>query len=136
MLTVGRTVLVLALAIPLGLAFDLTGVAAGYAIGFLADVALRSVIAARYLHQPLHALWSRREMAAVVAAYALGFLAARLVDDALGGHLGTLVALTAGSLAFAAAFVVGGGINRRDRNRLQEMLARRRAREPDPALAG
>lgn len=136
MLTVGRTVVVLALAIPLGVAFDLTGVAAGYAIGFLLDVALRSVIAARHLHQPLHTLWSRREMATVVAAYALGFVAARLVDDALGGHLGTLVALTAGVLAFAAAFVVAGGVNHRDRARLQELLARRRARARGRALAG
>lgn len=132
-LSVGRVGVIVAIAIPLGVAFGVTGVAAAYVIGYGIDVCVRSIVTARHLTTRLRRLWPLREMAAMVAAYVLAFAASRLVDDAVGTLFGTLLALATGVLVFLAVFLVLGGINDRDRKLLTRLLKRRDSRV---AMAG
>lgn len=127
LLSVGRMIVIIAIAIPLGVAFDATGVAAAFVISYGIDLAARSALTVRHLGTPLRTLWPLREIAALGLGYGLGFAAARVVDGAVGGLFGTLLALTVGVLVFAAVFVIGGGLNQRDRERVGRLLERRRS---------
>jgi O-antigen/teichoic acid export membrane protein len=103
---------------------------AGYvASALLGGAALRSVMT-----RPLRATWPIRERFTLAAAYAAGFGAAHFTEQAAPSTAGLLLCLLAGTAGYAAAFVVLGGVNARDRHRLTEISARiRPKREQQPA---
>jgi hypothetical protein len=72
----------------------------------------------------MHALWSARQLGALLLAYGGGFGAARLVDDAVAGIVGLLTGLAAGSLVYAMIFLALGGFNDRDRRRFGDVKRR------------
>lgn len=109
-----------ALAGPLGP----TGPALGLVAGLVASTSVMHPAVRRGLSRPLRHLWGPRGMVAQVAAYAAGFGAARGLDTALDGHLGTLAALAAGVVAYAGAWAVVGGLEDRDRDRITSLRAR------------
>jgi O-antigen/teichoic acid export membrane protein len=111
-----------ALTSPMGI----TGTALGLLAGATAELIWISIVTARQLSAPLTSLWPARQLAALVIATGAGFGAARAVDEALGGVLGTLLALTAGSIVYCALLLVAGGIGERDRERLRAVAARLR----------
>ena len=119
--TVGAT-------IALTLEFGLVGTASGALIGYSTDLLILSVAVRRHLSTPVTRLWPVRQFAALAAAYAAGFAAARLVDDALDGAVGLLCALPAGAIAYLAVFVALGGVGPRDRVRLRWARERLRRR--------
>jgi O-antigen/teichoic acid export membrane protein len=103
---------------------------AGYvASALLGGMALRSVMT-----RPLRATWPIRERLTLAASYAAGFGAAHITEHAAPSTAGLLLCLLAGMLGYAAAFVVFGGVNDRDRHRLAEISGRIRSkREQQPA---
>lgn len=132
---VGVTLAVV-LAGPLGA----TGPAIGLVLGMLASTAVMHATVRRGLSQPLHRLWGPRAMLAQIGAYGAGFAAAYAVDDRLDGHLGTLVALAAGFVAYVVPFLALGGLEERDRERMARLRSRfgrgAAPAEPPPAQAG
>ena len=123
----GRMILTLASGVVLTLHFGETGMALAILVGLLADLVYMTRTAHRHLSQPFHRLWPYPQMLAVPVAYACGFAAAHLTSASLPGAGGVVAALSAGSAAFAAGFVLAGGINSRDRERLGSIVARLRA---------
>jgi O-antigen/teichoic acid export membrane protein len=107
-----------------------TGTALGLLGGAAAEVATIAVLGARYLETPIAVLWPPREQAALVAAYAAGFAAARGVAVVLPGVAGLLPALAGGALAYVLVLVAAGGINDRDRGRAADAVAQLRRRRP------
>jgi hypothetical protein len=85
-----------------------------------------------HLATPVHKLWPPRQIAALIAAYAGGFAASRVVYNTIGGFGGLAIALVCGLVAYAAVFALAGGIGRRDRERVQALLESRRARNATP----
>jgi hypothetical protein len=76
----------------------------------------------------------------LLAAYVAGFVATNRVEHAFRSSLAFLpLALLAGLVAYIALFVAGGGVNRRDRRRLEEAIKKarvwreRRAGSEEPA---
>jgi O-antigen/teichoic acid export membrane protein len=128
--SVVRMVATVALSAVLITAFGITGAAAAICAGALLDIAIKFTVTKRHMRTPLLTLWRAREQLAVVVAYAAGYAAARVVDQSVAGALGLVAAVPAGCVAYAAAFVAAGGVNRRDQARLRSVLARLR-----PALA-
>lgn len=118
-----RMVVTLALAVPLTLRFDETGMALAMVSGLSLDLAYMSWTTRRHLSEPVHRLWSYRQMLAIPLAYACGFGVARIVYLSVSGVLGVLAGLIAGTAAFVFAVVVAGGINSRDRERLASVVA-------------
>jgi O-antigen/teichoic acid export membrane protein len=112
------------LAPPLGITGAALGLVAGGAVNFV----WTSLVARRHLSRPVRTLWHPREALALVLAFGAGFAAARLVDASLGGLVGLLPALLAGTAAYAGVFAVAGGINDRDRKRLAVLGRRLRRR--------
>jgi O-antigen/teichoic acid export membrane protein/peptidoglycan/LPS O-acetylase OafA/YrhL len=112
----------------------IAGAALGLLTGACAEVAWLLILTARALDASLHALWPRREMAAIAIAYAAGFGAAHAVASALPGVAGLPAALAAGAAAYGLAFAAAGGLNARDRARAGALAAwlRRRWRAPTP----
>jgi O-antigen/teichoic acid export membrane protein len=126
-------VLLIVLTPPLGIAGPAISLLAGYAWhAVFAGIAMRP-----YLTQRLRVSWPIRERLALAVAYAGGFGAAHAVEHALPGTGGMVVAVTAGGVAYLPLFVVCGGLNARDRQRLGQLVEwvrRRTGREPAPAV--
>jgi O-antigen/teichoic acid export membrane protein len=123
-IALARLVTIVVLTVALTTAIGIVGTAAAIAIGYTVDVVLGSQVTRRYLETPVSALWRYREMIALLVAYGFGFITARAIDSTLDGAIGTLVALAAGSVAYVV-IVAAGAINRRDRERLSELLLAR-----------
>jgi len=121
--TVGMTV-GLAVAIPMSMVEGVTGPAIGLVLGIFSSTCVMHGSVRRMLSTPLAQLWPPRQMVAIAVAYASGFAAAYAVDRSLDGHLGTLVAVTAGAVAYAAGFVLPGGLGERDRDRIRSIRER------------
>jgi O-antigen/teichoic acid export membrane protein len=122
--SIGRMAVTIAAAIPLTVALGVTGPALGVAIGCACQLSAQLLYVRRYLSGPVSRFWPKRSMVVVALSYAAGFAAARATYTALPNSLGLLVALFAGSLAYAACFVLGGGLLPRDRERLRRAVAR------------
>lgn len=117
--------------------FGITGTALGQLVGYLVGFVVISVWTVRALSQPLLTLFSLRQMAGIAVGYAAGSTAAHVVDGQVGGPGGLVLALTAGSVAYAVALLVVGGIAPRDRERARKVLRRvvpARGRSAAPAL--
>ena len=122
----GRMILTLALGVVLTLRFRETGMALAIVLGLLADLVYMTWTTYRHLSQPFHQLWPYPQMFAVPFAYACGFATAHATSAWLPGAGGAVVGLASGSAAFAAGFVLAGGVNSRDRERFGSVVARLR----------
>jgi O-antigen/teichoic acid export membrane protein len=121
--------------IGLTLWIGMTGTALGLLVGAVVEVALMAALTARYLDAPMRLLWPRRERAAIVSAYIVGFAAARATVSALPGLAGLVPALATGTLAFLLTLVAAGGVNDRDRARAAALVAWLRQRSRAPAAS-
>ncbi len=112
------TILLLVLLTPsIGVVGPALALLAGYVVAaVLSGLALRPSLAS-----PLRVTWPRRERWAIIAAYAGGFMAAHAVEQVISTTAGLLLSLPAGILAYLLLFAVCGGINSRDRRRLDEL---------------
>lgn len=107
-----------------------SGVALSMALAFAVHTLWLALRVQRGMSTPLHVLWPARKMLAVPAAFAAGFAISRLVDVSVGGLVGLVLALAAGTLAYAGAFVLLRGADQRDRERARKLVERLR-RSPD-----
>ncbi|MBJ7331721.1 MAG: lipopolysaccharide biosynthesis protein [Solirubrobacteraceae bacterium] len=127
-ISIARTVVGLTAMALLTWQMGITGAALGQLLGYAFGFAVTSVLTVRSLTQPFGALMSVRQVIAVPLGYGAGFVVARAVDEAFGfAAVGVPVALAAGSLAFAAVALAVGGLNDRDRDRV-DRLRRKLAR--------
>jgi O-antigen/teichoic acid export membrane protein len=137
-IAIGRMVATLALSVPLTRSLGAAGTALAVVAGLALETGYMFWTTRRHLAQPLLRLWPVRQVSALVASYAVGFLVARVVDDAVAGLLGTVAALCAGGAAYVAIFLLAGGLGPRDRERWASLQAsfreRRRVRRLDPQL--
>ena len=118
----------------LGHLLGITGVALGLLAAATVQLALQSRVTHRHLHEPVRKLWPLRSVAALAVAYGLGFGVARGIDELADGIPGTIAALAAGSLAYAAAALLLGAVLPRDRRLAAEVVGRVRGRDaPAPA---
>lgn len=123
-----RLAVTVALTVMLTPRIGIAGPAIGLLAGFLLDMAWKTVALRPFLSRSLHVSWPLRQRLALVVSYACGFGAARALERSLPSTGGLLLSLIAGTLAYAGALLLGGGLNHRDRERLAEALASARAR--------
>ena len=124
LLTIVRTVVVIGLTVGLTLLLGLTGAAAAIVAGYVIELALLAWVMRGHLERPLHRQWGGRQLVATVLAYVVGFGFARVVDVQVSGVTGLVAALGGGSMVYAAAFLVAGGMKTRDWERAAPVLAR------------
>lgn len=124
-----KMVVVVTSCIFLAQADGITGAAISLVIGCVVDVSIRFQITRRIvLNGRFTQIWPVRTMLATALAYGTGFVAARVVNDVLGGVPGVLAALVAGVVAYVVTLVAAGGILSRDVRVLRNLLGR--ARKP------
>jgi O-antigen/teichoic acid export membrane protein len=107
---------------------NFAGPALALLAGMLVSVVLFGLALRRHLTRPLRSTWPLRERATLVVAYAAGFGAAHAVEQAAPSLAALPLCLAAGTLAYVAVLVLGGGVNRRDRERIGVLRARLRSR--------
>lgn len=129
-ISVARAVITLILTIPLTIELGATGTALGLVLGAVLVLPVTVGQARRHVTEPISRWWGSRDLFAVAAAYAGGFLAAHGVDGALDGIPATALALLAGCAAYGGAFMLAGGVRPRDRERLRDVLAGLGRRRP------
>jgi O-antigen/teichoic acid export membrane protein len=115
-----------------------TGAAIAFILGLLVDFAFATRLVVRNLATPFLELWPPRQFVALVAACAGSYACSRIIDAVLPFPLNILFGVGVGMLAFVAILISGGGVDTRDRERLQDLrrlVAQRRAR-PAPTAEG
>ena len=122
--SLGRMVVTIAASIPLTVALGVTGPALGVALGCVCQLSAQLFYVRRYLSGPVSRFWPKRCMAAVALSYGVGFVISRAVYAELPGALGLIVALGAGSVAYAGVCLLGGALLPRDRERLRRAGAK------------
>ncbi len=127
-IAVGGAVATTVATVALTLRFGITGAAVGSLTGSCIEAAWLALHTRRHVATPLRVLWPPREAVPLVLGYAAGFAAAHAVATALPGVAGLLPALAAGSAAYVAVLVAGGGVNDRDRARIAALSRWMRAR--------
>ncbi len=130
-----RMILTIALLVVLTPAIGIVGPAIALLAGYLVVIVLSGIMLRPFLTQPLRATWPRRERLTLVAAYAAGFVAARLTEQVFPSLAGIPVCLAAGTVAYAAVFVALGAVNKRDRRRLTEAIRMARSWRSSRAVA-
>ncbi|HZV74518.1 MAG TPA: oligosaccharide flippase family protein [Conexibacter sp.] len=125
-----RMAATLAVGIPLSLWLGSVGTGAAVIVGLGVDVLSMAPRVHRELASPLRVLWPLRQVAALLAAYAAGIVASRVVDLAIPTFAGLVLATLAGSAAYVAVLLTGGALNARDRQRLAAERGRLRLRRP------
>ncbi len=96
--------------------------------GFLPVAVLSGIALRPSLTRSLRATWPLRERFALLAAYTAGFAVAHGIEQVAPATVDLLLCLPAGIAAYAAAFLLVGGLNLRDRSRLAELLSWLRSR--------
>jgi membrane protein EpsK len=121
-------------------AIGITGPAIALLGGVAVDLIWKSFVLHRYLSEPLHQIWSRRQRLALVGGYVGGFAATYGITAAIPSVGGLLLGLAVGSLSYLALLFACGGINHRDRARVIELAntirARRARRNASPEPVG
>jgi O-antigen/teichoic acid export membrane protein len=117
-----RLIVTIALLVILTPSLGSTGPAIAMLAGYLVAVALGGIALRPFMTRPLRATWPLRERLALVAAYAAGFAAAHGVEHVAPSTAGLLLCLAAGTVVYVAVFLLCGGFNPRDRNRLTETV--------------
>jgi O-antigen/teichoic acid export membrane protein len=117
-----RMAVAVSASVVLTVAIGITGAALGALIGYSLEFLLQIRSTRRHLQRPLSDLWPARQMLGVLVAYAAGFLTASLLQGP-GDSLGRVVlSLTGGAVAYIAVLVAVGGLLRRDRQRLSQLV--------------
>jgi O-antigen/teichoic acid export membrane protein len=142
LVSLARLIATVGLTIVLTPSVGVAGPAIALLAGLLLDATWKTIVLRPYLARSLSHSWPLRQRMALLAAYAGGFGASRLAAHAVGSFEGLLLSLIAGTLAYAAAFLLAGGVDGRDRGRAREALlsirsrlALKRALQSTPALA-
>jgi O-antigen/teichoic acid export membrane protein len=121
------------LTVTLTLAFGLTGAGVAFLVANVVQIPLAYWLAGSSLVKVTR-LWPRREIVALVGAYAGGFLAARVVYDSLPDAGGTVLAIAAGGASFVLLALTLRVVQPRDWTRLRLVLRSvRRARVLQPS---
>jgi O-antigen/teichoic acid export membrane protein len=128
LIAIARLIVTVALLVALTPRWHMVGPALALLGGFAVVILFSGLALRQHLARPLRATWPRRERAALLAAYACGFGAARAVEHVGPPLVAVPLALLAGALAFGAAVLLCGGLNQRDRRRLSEAIAWARIR--------
>jgi O-antigen/teichoic acid export membrane protein len=134
--SIARMAITLGLLIVLTPALGITGPAIALLAGYAAGVLFSGVALRPFLSQRLRTTWPIRERLAVLVAYGAGFIAAHVIEHLVPTTAGTLLSLVAGTVVYVPVFALCGGLNRRDRERLGQLLAWARVRSgrsPAPA---
>lgn len=116
-----RLVVTLALLVALTPSFEFVGPAIALLTGYLAVIVLSGLILRSFLERPLRATWPIRERVVLVAAYAAGFGAARGTEMVAPAPGRIVLCLIAATLAYSAVFLLLGGLNPRDRERISQL---------------
>jgi O-antigen/teichoic acid export membrane protein len=119
-----RLTITIGLLVALTPSMGVVGPAIALLAGYLAVIVLSGIALRPILQRPLRATWPIRERLALVVAYAAGFAAARAMESVTPSIAGVIACVAAGTLAYAAAFLLLGGVNERDRHRLAELADR------------
>jgi O-antigen/teichoic acid export membrane protein len=122
-IAIARLVVTIALLVALTPSIGIVGPAIALLAGYMIVIVLNGIALRSFLTRPLHATWPLRERLALVVAYAGGFTAAKLVEHVFPSIAGLPFCLAAGTVAYAVVFLVCGGVNGRDRDRLIEVVA-------------
>jgi O-antigen/teichoic acid export membrane protein len=130
-----RLAITLTLLVVLTPAVGIAGPAIALLAGYLAVIVLSGLSLRPSLARPLRATWPLRERAVLLTSYAAGFAAAHVVEHAEPSTWGMLLALAAGTVAYAVLFLAGGGLNGRDRERLLDAVALIRSRRAKATTA-
>jgi O-antigen/teichoic acid export membrane protein len=120
LVAIARLLVTVVLLVLLTPRFHMVGPALALLAGFLVVIVLSGAALRHHLSRPLRVIWPIRERLALIPCYAAGFFAAHAVERVGPPIVALPMALVAGATAFAALFVVCGGLNRRDRRRLGE----------------
>jgi O-antigen/teichoic acid export membrane protein len=115
-----RTVLTLAALYVLTPALGIEGPAVSLLVGYAAGVVLSGLALRRHLVRGLRANWPRRERLALLLAYAVGFATSHELEQLVPSTPGVVLCVGAGAAAYCGTFLLGGGLNERDRRRLSE----------------
>ncbi len=118
-----RLVVTIVLLVILTPRIGIVGPAIALLAGYMVVIVLSGIALRPAMTRPLRATWPLRERLALVSSYGAGFIAAHSAEDAIRSIGGLLVSLLAGTVAYAAAFVICDGVNLRDRNRLKEITS-------------
>jgi O-antigen/teichoic acid export membrane protein len=126
-----RLVVTVALLVILTPRMGIVGPAIALLAGYVLVAAMNGLALRPTLARPLRHSWPLRERVALVAAYAGGFLVARLVGRWEPSLVLLPLGLLGAALVYAGVFVLLGGVNLRDRERLRDAAAllRRRRRQ-------
>jgi O-antigen/teichoic acid export membrane protein len=128
-----RLIVTMTLLLTLTPSIGINGPAIAMLAGYLAVIVLSGIALRSSMAQPLRATWPLRERFALLAAYAAGFGAAHMVEQAAPSTAGLLLSLPAGTIAYVVVLVLCGAINVRDRHRLTELGGWVRARREQKA---
>jgi O-antigen/teichoic acid export membrane protein len=117
-----RMAVAVSASVVLTVAIGITGAALGALIGYSLEFLLQIRSTRRHLQRPLSDLWPARQMLGLLAAYGAGFLTAALLQGR-GDSVGRVVlSLTGGAVAYIAVLIAVGGLLRRDRQRLSQLV--------------
>lgn len=105
------------------------GVAGCLVLGAVVLIVVQAALLRRLVLSRRATRVQARLLLTVVLSGAAGFATARFVDTSLGGFLGTLGAMVAGSLAYGVVTLLTGGMRDGDRERVQQLVARVRRRQ-------
>jgi O-antigen/teichoic acid export membrane protein len=123
-----RLIVTLVLLVVLTPSLGVVGPAIALLGGYVAAILISGLVLRSSLARPLRATWPVRERLSLVLAYAAGFAAAHATEHAVPSTAGLLLCLLAGTAAYLGMFLLCGGINLRDRDRLVELRRTVRAR--------
>ncbi|MFN8109913.1 MAG: oligosaccharide flippase family protein [Thermoleophilia bacterium] len=96
-------------AIPAAMAWGPTGPALGLVLGIFSSTCVMHPVVRGMLSTPLTQLFSVRQLMAIAAGYAAGFLSSRGLDRLFNGYVGTAVAIGVGAVAYPGGVPGGGG---------------------------
>jgi O-antigen/teichoic acid export membrane protein len=133
MVAAGQLLLTASLTFALVPALGMLGAGLAWAVAYVPAIAVLQLLSRRFMASALLDLWPPRQLAALAMACVAGFTIARVLDRAFDSLAALPLALAAGTLAYAGAFAVCGGLAGRDRRRLTEFVARLRAPRRVPA---
>jgi O-antigen/teichoic acid export membrane protein len=135
LVAVARLAVAVVLLVVLTPMMTMAGPAIALLASYLVVILLSGLVLRRHLARPLRSTWPRRERIALVVAYAAGFAGAHLAETALPGIVALPLCLLCGASTYGLAFLIVGGVNERDRDRLREAVSwirDRSARDPGP----
>jgi O-antigen/teichoic acid export membrane protein len=130
-----RAAVTVAGGIALALWLGSSGMALAMVLGGVVQFALQHRITRAHIVTPLRDLWSPRQLTGLVLAYVLGFAASYWLDHLRPEPAGLILGLTGGTVAYCATLLFVGGLNQRDRDRAEKVLARLRGLRAKPPTA-